>query len=798
MIFFFLFSCATTKNRSINKAYHSLVSSYNVLFNGNSSLKEGLIKEEEAFEENFWEILPVEKITLSQDIITVDGIENANFLKGELKAAKTVQKHSMNINGVQRNPKIASAYMLLGKARYLDQRFVQALDAFNQVTKQKSSSSEINESKIWIAKCNIRLEQEALAINGLKKIIKNDNLSASNQAHANAVLSLAFFETGDKMSAMKPLKIAANLDSGNKMKSRYLYILGQLYEYKNQIDSAQIYFKQVSNFKRRIPRDLYINAKLKDILYNKIIFKEKEKEIFKMIENYENEQFLDKIYYTYSLLLYENDLIEKGVENLNKSIRLSNDPNLLYRSYKKLADFYFQKPDYVLTESYLDSTLTNLSPKSKMYWQVESEQKGLKQVVEIEQKIKLLDSLVRISNYSKEKLNSILISIEKTQKNVRNDNLANKPKFKKKVNSSSSFYFYNESLVELGKKSFSSTWGNRVRGTYWRSNNSGNVVVENLDQSNFDEKQNSKMEFEASVSFDISSQIPNTKAQRDSILSLKNRLTLRLSEIYLTKYKDYVSARKKIQKIIELNVEELMAESLYLLYKIYKAQNDYKQNDVKNQILSNYNETRFAKILANPGNLISEKNNLYSQLDSLQKLFYEQRFEDVIKGIDQSLVLTDDSDVLFDYDLLKAKSIGRMEGVDSYEIELQKIINKYPSKEQTKELKTIANQIKNKWTSDDPKDSGGTYLIIIVSDFQDIEKLKNQLSLNKLIEEKNIYVERYNYETSLIVLTDFNTKEDASNLMVKLDSDELKNNFVVLSSQYKNMLIYKTLDKYLD
>ena len=89
-------------------------------------------------------------------------------------------------------------------------------------------------------------------------------------------------------------------------------------------------------------------------------------------------------------------------------------------------------------------------------------------------------------------------------------------------------------------------------------------------------------------------------------------------------------------------------------------------------------------------------------------------------------------------------------------------------------------------------------MIIIVSDFQDIEKLKNQLSLNKLVEEKNIYVERYNYETSLIVLTDFNTKEDASNLMVKLDSDELKYNFVVLSSQYKNMLIYKTLDKYLD
>ena len=222
----FALGCSTKKNRPINKAYHSLVSSYNVLFNGSSSLQEGLSKVEEDFEENFWEILPIEKITLSDDIITVDGIENPNFLKGELKAAKTVQKHSMSINGNQYNPKIAKAYMLLGKARYLDQRFVPALDAFNQVQKQKSKISEINESKIWIAKCNIRLEQEGLAIDNLKKLIENSNLTNSNLAHANSVMSMALFQLGDENEAQKSLKIAANLDSNNKTKSRYLYIIG--------------------------------------------------------------------------------------------------------------------------------------------------------------------------------------------------------------------------------------------------------------------------------------------------------------------------------------------------------------------------------------------------------------------------------------------------------------------------------------------------------------------------------------------------------------------------------------------
>jgi len=73
-------SCSTQKNKTLNKSYHSLVSSYNVLFNGETSLNEGLEQTQGSFEDNFWKILPVEKIVLSKDIITVDGIENAKFL----------------------------------------------------------------------------------------------------------------------------------------------------------------------------------------------------------------------------------------------------------------------------------------------------------------------------------------------------------------------------------------------------------------------------------------------------------------------------------------------------------------------------------------------------------------------------------------------------------------------------------------------------------------------------------------------------------------------------------------------
>jgi hypothetical protein len=197
LLFVFL-ACSTKKNKPINKGYHSLVSSYNVLFNGNQSLNEGLLQTEEGFTENYWDILPIEKLNISQDIITVGGIENENFLKGEEKAAKTVQKHSMQIDGAQRNPKIANAYMLLGKARYFDQRFVPSLDAFNQVFKQSNEQTIIDGSLIWKAKANIRLEQENLALEILNKLLQKESLSKENILEGNAALAMAYLKLDEE------------------------------------------------------------------------------------------------------------------------------------------------------------------------------------------------------------------------------------------------------------------------------------------------------------------------------------------------------------------------------------------------------------------------------------------------------------------------------------------------------------------------------------------------------------------------------------------------------------------------
>ena len=83
-----------------------MVSTNNVLFNGNEYLKKGILDFKSNYNENFWEILPIEPIELSNKIISVSGLENKDFLIAEEKAAKAIQKHSMLINEIQYNPKI--------------------------------------------------------------------------------------------------------------------------------------------------------------------------------------------------------------------------------------------------------------------------------------------------------------------------------------------------------------------------------------------------------------------------------------------------------------------------------------------------------------------------------------------------------------------------------------------------------------------------------------------------------------------------------------------------------------------
>ena len=793
-------SCSTKKNKSLNRSYHSVVSSYNVLFNGESSIEEGLLQTQESFVDNFWEFLPIEKINLSKEIITVDGIGNEKFLKSEEKAAKTIQKHSMLINNVQYNSKIAQAYLLLGRARYLDQRFIPALDAFNQVYKQNIIVDEWYHSVIWKAKCNIRLEQEELAIELLKNLLKKEKLSAKVKADANSVLAMAYLQLQKNDLAIRPLKTASSNEKNKQYKARYLFILGQIYEKKFQNDSAYSTFNKVVSFNRSITRDLLINAKIKTLIYNPL--NKNEREISKIIDNIENKPYLDKIYYGYSNMLFLKDSVSKAEYYLNKAIKENpSDKDLLSRGYEQISKINFNKSNYVLSGKYLDSTLNNLEKNSKKYWELERRKKGLDRVVQLEENINLYDSLLKLSSYEPSKLNKILNQIKDKKK---------KPKPKKKTgpvrnnktrtgnSSRPNFYFYDTKLVELGKKSFETIWGQRTRESYWRNVSSKPTTVSKKKEE-IDEK-NIILEETEPVNNDLLATIPRTNFQKDSINHLKNKSYLRLAEIYLEKYSDYSLTKTKLNQLRRLNPSnEILVEANYILYKVQKKQNKKDAEEIRLQIIKQFPDSKFAKILADQNILIAEEGETLKQLDSFYTLYDDQKFQQVLVGVEKGMVFIENKEILLEFDLLKAKTIGKLEGVIKYSEQIKNIIDRYPNSSKVADLKELIRAINLKWKTKPTKKILSNYNIVfylenLKTPSDSLIKKVKDITLNKF----RVSVDVYDLSTKLLVVRDLESKEKANevleNIKEKLESLRLNNNFVVLSSQYKNILIYKDLD----
>ena len=801
LIIILFLGCSTQKNKNLNKRYHSTVSTYNVLFNGNESINEGKESFLKSYKEDFWEILPVEPIESTNKIITVDGLENKSFLKAEEKAAKAIQKHSMLIGGVQYNPKTQYAYLMLGRARYLDQRYVQAIDAFNQVYKLNIENEVWKRSVIWKARSNIRLEQELVAVELLQELLKNKKNSSEIVAKAYSVLSMAYLKLNKTNEALKALEIAQINAKDKNHKARLLYIKGQLYEKQNEIDSAKNSFNKILNFKRKISRNIYINAKVKALLYSESL--NSKKEFLKLIKNEENKPYLDKIYYNYSKLLFSTGSVAMAKNFLNMSIKENpGDKKLKSKAYIKFSELNFNDTNFLTAGRYLDSTLQVLDKKSKEFWFYERQKKGIQKVVDLEENLIFYDSLIRLSSYDKKKLDEILKSIStenKQQSEKSNSYEVRQDRVFKKTN----FYFYNDKIVAFGIKSFKSVWGNRERNTYWRSEKS--ILKNNISSDNTaNEEGSNKLVSENETQFlELYKDIPFSEFKKDSLNNLIDLSKLELAELYTLKYKNYKLGETVLTQYLSKDPNSNRAtKAKYLLYKLYKIQNNEKYIKIKEDIIASDSLSRFAKILLKDPDMLMDENKSLALRDSLAKMFNNQDFEKIIKSVDLNIDIVEKEEIKVDLELLRAQSYGRLEGIEKYTELLKEISKKYSENKTAIDLNKTISMIGRKWKTPISLKASKDFKLIFIVNNSDLNKSEILKINSKISTELNsinrVSFDVYNYKNNLIVIHDFKSEEKAEDTALKITVQipelRLKNNFVALSSQYKNMLIYKTLD----
>jgi tetratricopeptide (TPR) repeat protein len=384
----------------MTRNYRAVSAEFNAIYNGNLALEQGKRTITQNVKDDYFEILPVERIELKDEIQLPGQSRNTDFERAEEKAVKAIQKHSIYFDGKEHNPQIDEAYMLLGKARYYDSRFIPALEAFNFILHRYPTSNSINTAKIWREKTNIRLNNEDVAIKNLKELFEQAKLEDEEFADASAMMAQAYINLESPDSALVHIKNAADFTKNDELKGRFLYIKGQIYNILEEKDSANLAFQEVIELNRKSPRVYMINAhmeKAKNFDYDKGDVLALEEHLFELAEDRENRPFLDKIHHQLGMHYLQRDSIETAIAQFNKSIKeYKQNQRLQALNYATLGDIYFDKSEYKMAGDYFDSTLQRMVENTRDYRRIKKKRDNLEDVIRYEDIATRNDSIIRV------------------------------------------------------------------------------------------------------------------------------------------------------------------------------------------------------------------------------------------------------------------------------------------------------------------------------------------------------------------------------------------------------------------
>ena len=858
--FALLIACSTKKNTFVSRKWNALTTRDNILYNGGIALDEGIESLKTTYKDNFWEIVPIERMqVVNLENPTDETKRNTNFELAETKATKAIQKHSMNIGGVEKNPQIDESHLLLGKARYYDQRFIPALEAFNYILYKYQDSDKIFEAKIWREKTNIRLENDALAVKNLSVLLREIKKKNQIFADANAALSQAFLNLEQKDSAVAKLKLATQFTKSKEEKARYRFVLGQIFENIAQKDSAFLAYQSVIDMKRKSPRQYVIQAHLKQAsLYN---FEKEDTILFlkkfnKLIDDRENRPFLDVLHHQLGLFYDKNKNTKNAIVAYNKSLKAkSQDAYLVASNYRNLATIYFYKPKYVIAGKYYDSTLVQLNKKSREYKLIKKKRENLDDVIKYEGIANNNDSILQVVSLSESGreayYNTYIEQLKKDdqikkalqekealkQKSAKEnesgklsgndlesfpgmDQKANKqvkaPTISPNGGSKSDFYFYNFSTVEYGKLEFKKNWGPRKYENNWgRASAKANLETsieepDTTEPANPSEKEKPAISDEPKYTADFYlKQLPKDKKVLDSLAKERNFAYYQLGIIYKEKFKEYQLAASKFEKLLLNNPEErLILPSMYNLYKIYEIIDANKAITMKERIINLYPESRYAEILKNPNPENTMEGAPEIAYAEWYKIYESGDYRSVYEKLEKETVQFSGEEIISKMEFLKASVAAKLLGVGAYKKGLNFVALNYPNSPEGKEAdallkKDIPFLEGLKFDGEAPKSWKLLYQVNY-KDAKTIKMLQDKIKIfvgDHTIDHLSTSFDIFTLEDNFIVIHGIKSAEYAKGIVTILqeykDYKISQTPIIISNYNYKVLQVKKNLAEYL-
>ncbi|MDP4729625.1 MAG: hypothetical protein NWS09_02925, partial [Schleiferiaceae bacterium] len=220
-----LSGCSREKDRWLNRRYHEVTARFNPLYNGQVAYAEALALAQEAQQDDFTQLIPVDDWTK----VKTGTPGEVKAKRAVEKAAKTIQEHSMVFKGKQANPAVFDAYLLMARAQMLMGLDAPASEALSTVARLSSNPEQQVEAELERAELLARQGNSALA-EPLMFELERKGVPKKWLYQVDRVRGRMAIAEQDWVGAADAMGRAAAKAPRAHQRARYAFLAGQLYE----------------------------------------------------------------------------------------------------------------------------------------------------------------------------------------------------------------------------------------------------------------------------------------------------------------------------------------------------------------------------------------------------------------------------------------------------------------------------------------------------------------------------------------------------------------------------------------
>lgn len=733
------------------------------------ALKDAHEKIREAYQEDYTQLLPM-FIYEDPDLVRAVYPQLDRTIE---KTSLVVDRHSIDIKGVEYCKWIDDAWLVMGHAQYLKDENLMAKQIFD-FTKRKYKDMETRaKSQLWLARLLIRQGEYDRANTALRKVTVQDGYPEDELSELYAIRADFYIKQLRYEDAIEELERCIDHTKKRKVKNRRMFILAQLYRIEGDgAKSSQIYADLI---KRNPDYEMAFYAKINRALafdVNAGNVEEVRSILFKMLKDEKNEEFQDQIYYALAELELKEDDEPQAIEYLKlatrKSVRNGTEKGL---AFYKLADIYFDKQQYEVAQAYYDSTVTFLSQEHPDYDKVLGRANSLTQMVRDMKIVEREDSLQAFAKLPEKEQKRIIQRtiddlIQAEQDAERQKELENlrsqQSQFQQNTQinrniGKGEWYFYNAAAVGFGAGEFVKIWNRRKNEDNWRRSDKTSlaplITEESLGEE--DPKDTIAGADDPKDPNYYWKDVPQTEEELQRSHALIVEALYDLSQVYRDQMNDPKRAAETLEELISrYDSSKYHLSSYYQLYLVYgDLGNSSKSNFYKDLLLREHPNSEYAQVIRDPDFLIEslEKGQEVEKNYNRAYAYFQQGYyRESLTVVDQTLGKHPKNEYQAKFEFLRALDLGFVESESAMIGALEDVKKMYYNQEEGKEAEKILNyfargkkiesnveemeeqmeeEASAKSSAKYTYDIGATHnFILIVPDTADVESMTNKVS----------------------------------------------------------------------